>query len=591
MVSFADVRRWKPDGLDSVHAELGKRRDNLIDLQDELDGAKNPGGWSGEAADASAKRHRELVENMRALIAEVATVRVAVGTAADDVAKIKQQIEQADHEARANGFEITEEGGVKDVKPPQDVPQDQLEQVRQQRIQVRDKLVQTIERILDEAERTDAELAKALAAADQNKIEPGKGGSLADAANTEGIQALVTSAGKPKDDSPKAAAEWWKSLSDEQRAALRENPPAWLGNRDGIPAEVRDGANRGRIDDERKALREQKATLERGGVSEDEQEQLQQVNDKLKSLDAVEKTIAKENPPRQLLVLDSSGERMKAAVAVGNVDTAEHVSVFTPGYTTTVQDGLGNYDSKMQELVKESEDELVRNGKSGDVAAVAWLGYEAPQESENLDVFGDSVASSNSAQEGGEKLNDFYKGINESRDTDPHLTAIGHSYGSTTTGYALQGGGHGVDDAIIFGSPGVGTNDIEDLHVPGGHAYRLEAKDDPVADFARFGGDPSHMGGFNDLSTEKSAEGEGVTGHSDYLNPGTTSQHNMASIVAGMPENTVEGKTNGVGDVISYVPHQAQEAGSAIYDAGEDAVSKAKDFGQEAGAKIKDLFS
>ncbi|MGP4019238.1 alpha/beta hydrolase [Saccharopolyspora sp. 5N708] len=591
MVSFAEVRRWKPEELDSVHAELGKRRDNLIDLQDELDHAKNPEGWSGAAADAAAKRHGELVENMRALIAEVATVRVAVGTAADDVAKIKQQITQADHDARAGGFEITEEGGVKDVKPPQDVPQDQLEQVKQQRIQVRDKLVATIEQILDEAERTDAELAKALVAAEKNQIEPGKGGSLADAANTESIQALVDSAGKPKDDSPKAAAEWWNSLSDEQRAALQENPPAWLGNRDGIPAEVRDEANRGRIDEERKALQEQQADLEKGGVGEDEQERLQQVNDKLKSLDAVEETISRDKPPRQLLVLDSSGERMKAAVAVGNVDTADHVSVFTPGYTTTVQDSLKGYDDKMQELVGQSQDELARHGKDGEVAAVAWLGYEAPQESENLDVFGDSVASSSSAQEGGEKLNDFYKGINESRGTDPHLTAIGHSYGSTTTGYALQGGGHGVDDAIIFGSPGVGTNDIEDLHVPEGHAYRLEAKNDPVADFARFGGDPSHMDGFQDLSTEDSGEGKGVTGHSDYLNPDTTSQHNMASIVAGMPENTVEGKTNGVGDAISYLPHQAQEAGSAIYDAGAAAVSDVKDFGEGAASKVKDLFS
>jgi hypothetical protein len=602
MVSFADARRWKPEGLESVHRELGKRRDNLISLQDELNGAKNPEGWSGQAADNSARQHTKLMDDMRSLVAEVATVRVAVAAAADDVAKLKQQIQQADHEAQAHGFEITEEGGIRDVKPPQDVPQDQLEAVKQQRLHVRDKLVETIEKILDEAERTDAELAKALTAAEQDKIQPGRGGSLADAANTEAIKSLAESAGKPEDDTPKAAAEWWKSLSDEQRAALRENPPAWLGNRDGIPAVVRDEANRGRIDDERKSLQDERAKLEQGGVSEDEQEKLQQVNDKLKSLDEVEEVIAKENPPRQLLVLDSSGERMKAAVAVGNVDTADHVSVFTPGYKTTVQDYLGIYDSKMQELVKESTDELNRHGKDGSVAAVAWLGYDAPQKSENMDVFGDSVISSNSAQEGGEKLNNFYKGINESRDTDPHLTAIGHSYGSTTTGYALQAGGHGVDDAIIFGSPGIGTNDIEDLHVPEGHAYRLEAKDDHIADFARFGGDPSHMDGFKDLSTEKSAEGKGVTGHGQYIDPDTTAQHNMASVVAGMPENTVAGKSDDIGDVISYLPHQAQEFGSAVYDLGEKAVSGVKDFGEKAvsGAKdlgekavsgVKDLFS
>ncbi|MER5389307.1 alpha/beta hydrolase [Saccharopolyspora sp. NPDC002686] len=580
MVSFAEVRRWNPGALETVHGELGKRRDDLVGLQDELDGAKNPDSWTGDAADKSAQEHQKLVEDMRALIAEVSTVRLAVARAADDVAKIKQQIDEADHEAQANGFQITEEGGVRDVAPPQDVPEDQVEEVKQHRLQIRDKLSAEVEEILDRAEDTDEELAKALNAAEKDEVDPGEGDSLAGAATPAGAQAMAASAGKPAEDSPKANAEWWKSLSDEQRAALQENPPAWLGSRDGIPAEVRDAANRANIDDTRRSLQDEKAKLEQGGVSEDEQEKLKQVNDKLKAVDAVEETIARDKPPRQLLVLDSSGERLKAAVAVGNVDTADHVSVSAPGYTSTVDGSLKGMDSEAQELVAKSEDELARGGKDGSVAAIAWIGYEPPQKDENLDVLGDSVVSSNSAQEGGAKLNEFYKGINASRDDDPHLTAIGHSYGSTTTGYALQGGGHGVDDAVILGSPGVGTNDIEDLKVPEGHAYRLEAKDDPVADFARFGGDPSHMDGFKDLSTEKSEHGSEVTGHSKYFKPDTTSQHNLAAVVAGVPEQAVTGKTDGVGDAISYVPHQVQEGASQL-----------KDWGSAAGSKIKDVFS
>ncbi|WP_346072548.1 alpha/beta hydrolase, partial [Saccharopolyspora thermophila] len=369
------------------------------------------------------------------------------------------------------------------------------------------------------------------------------------------------------------------------------------GNRDGIPAEVRDQINRANIDDERKALQDEKARLQQGGVTDDEKDKIEEIDAKLRSIDTIEKTIARENPPRQLMLFDTSGERVKAAVAVGNVDTADHVSVFTPGFTTTVDGSLENYDDKMQELVTESEQELRRHGKHGEVAAVTWIGYEAPQWDE-LAEDDHSVLGADAAEKGGAKLNDFYKGINESRDTDPHLTAIGHSYGSTTTGYALQKGDHGVDDAIIYGSPGVGTNDIEDLHVPEGHAYRLEAKNDAVADLARFGGDPSHMEGFKDLSTAKSKEGAEVTGHSDYLNPDTTSQHNMAVVVAGIPEQAVTGKTDGVGDVLSYLPHQTQELGSKVHDWGAGAVDKAKDFGSDAvdkvketGSRIKDLFS
>ena len=60
----------------------------------------------------------------------------------------------------------------------------------------------------------------------------------------------------------------------------------------------------------------------------------------------------------------------------------------------------------------------------------------------------------NLARAGGEDLAAFYQGVNASRTDDPHLTALGHSYGSLTTGYALQHDGTGVDDAVLFGSPG-----------------------------------------------------------------------------------------------------------------------------------------
>ncbi|MDI2032544.1 alpha/beta hydrolase [Saccharopolyspora sp. TS4A08] len=578
MVSYADVRRWKPEQLDAVHQQLGNRRDDLINLQDELDASRNPDGWTGDAAQRSADQHRELVERMRSLVAEVATVRAAVATAADEVTVIKRRVEMADREAEGHGFQITEEGGVRDVKPPENVPAGEAEQVRAQRIRVRDDLVDEIEKILDQAEATDAALAEALDAADEDEVRAGAGTTLASAAKTEDLTALADSAGQPPHNTAKANAAWWKSLSDEQRSALRENPPPWLGNRDGIPAVVRDEANRANFDKTRSQLRDERNRLAQGGISEDEQAEADQLDAKLKDLDAVEDTIARDN--RQLLVLDASGERVKTAVAVGDVDTADHVSVFTPGFTTTAADSLKGADAETQNLVAESQREMMRAGKDGEVAGVFWLGYEAPQTDETADVTGDSVVSSESAKEGGEKLNEFYKGINSSRDTDPHLTAIGHSYGSTTTGYALQGGGHGVDDAIIYGSPGVGTNDIEDLHVPEGHTYRLEAKDDFVADLSRFGGDPSHMDGFTDLSTEKSEEGAQVTGHSDYLHPDTTSQHNIASVVGGVPENAVEGKTDGVGDALSYVPHQVQEGASAVHDWGSDRI-----------ADVKDLFS
>ena len=47
--------------------------------------------------------------------------------------------------------------------------------------------------------------------------------------------------------------------------------------------------------------------------------------------------------PLSLLALDMSGEQVKAAVAVGDVDHAQHVANFTPGMGTNVRNSLDNY--------------------------------------------------------------------------------------------------------------------------------------------------------------------------------------------------------------------------------------------------------
>jgi len=63
----------------------------------------------------------------------------------------------------------------------------------------------------------------------------------------------------------------------------------------------------------------------------------------------------------------------------------------------------------------------------------------------------------------------------------PELTAIGHSYGSLTTGLALQEpGNHGVTNAIFYGSPGIEATTPEQLHLQAGHVFTMETPDDPI---------------------------------------------------------------------------------------------------------------
>ena len=273
------------------------------------------------------------------------------------------------------------------------------------------------------------------------------------------------------------------------------------------------------------------------------------------ALHSVERTVGGSGN-RQLLLLDLDGhDAPRAAVAVGDVDTADHVAVFTPGLTSTVAKNLEGYTGDMVGVVQTGE-RLLGNAPGHEnetVAGVAWIGYDAPQWS-TLAEPDRSVALPIDAQHGGADLARFYDGINASRpDSDPHLTALGHSYGSTTTGYALQNTTTPVDDAVVFGSPGLGTSDVHDLHVPDGHVNVIEARRDVVADLGAFGTDPNHLDGAHRLSAhQETADGvrlDESTGHSRYLTPNTASQYNIAATVTGLYDKRIEGGSNvGFGD-------------------------------------------
>jgi hypothetical protein len=80
-----------------------------------------------------------------------------------------------------------------------------------------------------------------------------------------------------------------------------------------------------------------------------------------------------------LLLLDVNRDRPRAAVAVGDVDTADHVAVFTPGMDSDVAGDIGRYSDDMRLMRDVAGDELTRAGRGDEtVAAVTWIGYEPP---------------------------------------------------------------------------------------------------------------------------------------------------------------------------------------------------------------------
>ncbi len=371
---------------------------------------------------------------------------------------------------------------------------------------------------------------------------------------------LITApAAPPTSGRPEDNAAWWKSMSTLQHQRVIREHPEWIGNRDGVSFTDRDVANQALLAIDRDRLLAERGRLETtladywfGGAFTNDDEALRHVKDKLASLDVIEAALALEGG-RQLLLLDLRPARAQAAIANGNVETADNVAVFVPGLDSSVTDTMKRYDMSMSQLQQRAQQESIRANptQATTTATVTWIGYQTPQIGLDLVTPGKTVASDNVAKNGAASLVPFLQGIGAARDRDPHLTLLGHSYGSTTTGIALRTE-TGVDDAVFFGSPGLDTSHLTDLKLAPGHASYIAARADPVVDLAAFGAlglDPSHLPGLDHASAQASTvvdplTGEirhfaEVTGHSSYLLDKSTSQYNMSVVVAGIPESRV----------------------------------------------------
>lgn len=353
----------------------------------------------------------------------------------------------------------------------------------------------------------------------------------------------------PDGTDPKSVNKWWDSLSpEEQRRYIAEHPEQ-IGNLDGIPATVRDAANRLRLDGEETALRDE---LTRLGPDDDARRA--EIDKALGTIDQIRKSVEKlesSGEQAQVLVFDDSQHPPRAAVGVGNADTADNVGVFTPGIGSEPDTKLSGYVNDMLALKRRTDRLNMSTGSDDSTALIAWIGYDAPSgpgDGTIPDPHVVEAANPINGIEGGRVLAHFAEGLDASN-PNSNLTAIGHSYGSYVTGEAAQNTDV-FDNFVVFGSPGIGTSDADNLNVPDGHAYVLEAKGDAVADLGAFGDDPNQMSGLEDLSTSSSSHGSASSGHSQYLQTDSTSQYNIATVVAGRPDLAVHGQNSGFGDAV-----------------------------------------
>jgi hypothetical protein len=390
-----------------------------------------------------------------------------------------------------------------------------------------------------------AEAARLAAGAAQSPRELGEAATIAVAVDqrvASGLSSVtlssVSAAGRPTipapDRTPAEVAAWWTALPPDQRRLALVEEPATLGSLAGLPASVRDAANRLILTSLLRSLRIERDRMVAGGfgmVPTELRWVADQVRARLAIAESVERVLAAHagGDPAHLLTLDLVGAG-RVAIGLGDVDRARHVTVVVPGMGQDAGHGVERTVDHAERLRRQAAREATST-----TAAVAWVGYAAPGWAQ--------VPFTARARTGARALAGDLRALVAGRTVDggesPHLTVVGHSYGSTVVGAAANSQQLEADDLVLLGSPGAMVDGVEELGRGRGHVYVGEATFDAVADLGVFGADPGDAAfGATRIRADPGPEvswRERLSGgdHSHYFDGGSQSLRNVARVVVG----------------------------------------------------------
>ncbi|MFC8659574.1 alpha/beta hydrolase [Streptomyces parvus] len=489
-LTWSALREVKCAELEQAADGWGRVSNRADAVRDRIEGELLPGlrdTQKGEAPDAAVRGLRRLGTNFQYIYTECGLLRTTLNSLAHEIKTQQRVLQGALDDAAALRFTVQADGsvtypaageGLVDGKPlaggtasgvpnPGMVPPSGLVAPNPnagKAQDIADRVAQAVRAAAD-ADWRYTRILRSL------KAHEGLGVPVATWTDAAADAAAVRDAARgylkdaiPHDASPAERKAWWAGLTDEQREEYLAVYPDQIGNLDGIPALVRDAANRDNLQ-----LLMGKLEGRDDADSATKLAALREIDRQLRLVPEVG------DPPMYLLGIGDQGNG-RAIVSYGNPDTSRNVAAYVPGLNTSLDEEFAKGD------LKRARDTAVAAREIDDsTAAIVWLGYDAPQSPDGMSSL--AVAGTERAEVGGRAFHGFMSGLNASNEhSDPHMTAIGHSYGSRTVGAATQQGEGipGVDDIVLVGSPGLGVDRAEDLKVGRDHVFVGAAENDVV---------------------------------------------------------------------------------------------------------------
>ncbi|OBH26754.1 hypothetical protein A5692_26425 [Mycobacterium sp. E342] len=365
----------------------------------------------------------------------------------------------------------------------------------------------------------------------------------------------------PPSTKPEDVNRWWTSLTPQQRQRFIAEHPDQIGNLNGVPILARNQANLavmnqdlGRVRDiaGRKGVSVDDVLRDpaKFGLSATDVTRYQNANETKLGLDHDAGDPLHPNPV-YLFAYDPTafGGKGRAAIAIGNPDTAKNTAVIVPGTSSSVKGGwLHDGHNDAINLFEQSNAADPNNP----TAVIAWMGYDAPNGFDDVQ----RISTPALARTGSAALAQDVNGLWATHlGAGQHVTVLGHSYGSTTVADAFALHGMHANDAVLLGCPGTdAAQSAAQFHLDGGHVFVGDASTDPVGMLGHLDGASKKLFGENFFGTNPSlgadpavdgfgsvrfrAEVPGSDGinphdHSYYYHRGSEALYGMADIVSG----------------------------------------------------------
>ena len=518
MATWADIQSWKlsyvEEAEDLIEAEVREAREIIADLEHAAKDIRS----QGEAPDRMRQRLSEIQDKLDSRLNELTEYALATAELHGYVSRVVAIRESAHEVAAELNYQIPEDGNVENRGATREKPS--LSEVLKYD-DLRDCVSKAV-KLATEAEETVGPRYQALADG-QYVLTEGRHSESAGLANDADPSW-----------SPEEVSVWWALLSESEREALINKDPEKYGNLDGIDMASRARANElvllgpkdasgqhmpgaGLLGQAERDLAEAEEALNNAtktsvGSPKHLDDLIRKKNDAQDRVDDLRALREQMRDPEVTLVAlqpGKPGENVRAALAIGDVDNADHVATLVPGRTTNCRDSSADNVTYAQNLRRAA----ARQGNidPSKVATIAWMNYHAPQSGPDA-----RTTTATLAREGADPLRNFATGIRSwrsERGMDVHQSIIPHSYGSTTAGIAMRSIGKDVvDDFAYTGSPGAGVASVGTLGVDKDHVW-VSAIDHldwvrgmgPDEDFGR---NPEQLEGIGHLSGDVSgAEG------------------------------------------------------------------------------------